>query len=318
MIAIICGKDRFRVMRRRTELKDAFRSEHPDGEIVPFDMASGPGSFPKYLSEAAAPDLFGSRRFLDVENAFSIPDDMSEKIVKAISETDLSSVDGAFSFVGMPKVKDAFFVALKKKADIVEEWKPLASAEANAFILAEAKSVSTGVSFSRQAVERMAALFGNDSAKLSSLARTLATYKESGEVTLADFELFVPEVPKELVFAALDSLVSGNRGRAVSMLLKEAREDQGGVPKLFGLLAWQLRELMKVRGEYDKGNMRSESIAAACGMKPFVVGKLLSRMSGFPLSRLRNGFDLLSSLDEDMKLGRKDSELALTLFVEKF
>lgn len=318
MIALLYGKDRFRIMRRRAELKDAFRSEYQDGEIVAFDTVSGAGSFPRFLSESAATDLFGSRRFLDVENTFSAPDDFSEKITGAVSDTDLSSVDGIFSFVGIPKAKDPLFALLKKKADIVEEWKPLAPAEAGAFIVAEAKSVSADVSFPRPVLERMVALFGTDSAKLSSLARTLATYKESGEISSADFDLFVSEVPKELVFAALDALVSGNRGRAVTMLLEETRGDSGGVPKLFGLLAWQLRELIKVRGEYDKGNMRPDGIAAACGMKPFVAGKLLSRISGFPLARLRNGFNLLSSLDEDMKLGRKDPELALTLFVEKF
>jgi DNA polymerase III delta subunit len=318
MIALLYGKDRFRIMRRRAELKDAFRSEHQDGEIVVFDMASGAGSFPKFLFESVAADLFGSRRFLDIENAFSVPEDLSEKIITTVSETDFSPVDGTFSFVGIPKAKDPFFASLKKKADIIEEWKPLTSVEAAAFIVAEAKSVSAGVSFSRPVLERMTALFGTDSAKLSSLARTLATYKESGEIALSDFDLFVSEVPKELVFAALDALVSGNRGRAVTMLLEETRGDSGGVPKLFGLLAWQLRELIKVRGEYDKGNIRPDGIAAACGMKPFVAGKLLSRISGFPLARLRNGFNLLSSLDEDMKLGRKDPELALTLFVEKF
>jgi len=318
MIALLYGKDRFRIMHRRAELKDAFRSEHPGGEIVAFDMVSGAGSFPRYLSESVATDLFGSRRFLDVENTFSAPDDFSEKIMGAVSDTDLSSVDGIFSFVGIPKAKDPFFVFLKKKADSVEEWKPLAPEEVGSFVSAEAKSVSPDVSFSRSVLEKMIALFGTDSAKLSSLARTLATYKESGEVSIADLDLFVAEVPKELVFAALDALVSGNRGKAITMLLKETRGDSGGMPKLFGLLAWQLRELIKVRGEYDKGNMRSDGIAAACGMKPFVAGKLLSRISGFPLTRLRNGFALLSSLDEDMKLGRKDPELSLTLFVERF
>ncbi|MBP9751919.1 MAG: hypothetical protein KBD19_03600 [Candidatus Moranbacteria bacterium] len=327
MITLLYGKDRFRSMRRRSELKDAFLAEYKDGEIVSFDMASGPGSFPKFLSEAVATDLFGSRRFLDVRISFpdrkddteeAVDPGLSEKIAVAVAETDFSGVDGVFFSLSVPKAKDPLFTLLKKKADVVEEWKPLAPEEVRSFLMAETKRVSTDVSFLRPVLERMTALFGTDSAKLSSLARTLATYKESGEIALSDFDLFVSEVPKELLFAALDALVSGNRGRAVTMLLEEVRGDSGGVPKLFGLLAWQLRELIKVRGEYDKGNMRSDGIAAACGMKPFVAGKLLSRISGFPLARLRSGFNLLSSLDEDMKLGRKDPELALTLFVEKF
>lgn len=317
MIVLLSGKDRFRLIRRRSELKRAFREECPEGESVSIDATENPLHVAKRIADAGAADLFGAPRLVDIENAFGLSDDEKERICDALKGAIASS---RFVFVsgGATKAKDPLASFLKKHADTAEEFPILSAEEARTFLTAEARTVSPDASFSRQAADRLVALFPGDSGSLSGYAKTLASYRESGEITLADVELFVSGNPREKVFAALDALVSGDRGRAASMLLEESRADSGGVPKLFGLVAWQLRELLKVRGECDRGMMRSADIAKATGMHPFVVGKLLSRMSGFPLARLRDGFSLLASLDSDLKVGRVDPELALTLFVKKF
>ena len=317
MMIFLSGKDRFRLMRRRSELKQAFREECPEGETVSVDAAEDPLRAAKRLADAGAVDLFGATRFVDVGGAFSVADDEKERICDTLK----GAVDSSrFLFVsdGSVKAKDPLAAFLKKHADITEEFPILSAEEARTFLTQEARTVSADVSFSRSAADRLIALFPGDSGTLSGYARTLTSYRESGEVSLEDVERFVSGNPREKVFAALDALVSGDRGKAATMLLEESRADSGGVPKLFGLLAWQLRELLKVRGECDRGVMRSADIAKATGMHPFVVGKLLSRMSGFSLARLRDGFSLLASLDSDLKVGRIDPELALTLFVKKF
>lgn len=326
MIIFLSGKDRFRLMRRRAELKQAFREEYPEGEIVTIDAKDDPLHVAKRMADAGAADLFGASRLVDVENVFSVSenkkvsavsDDEKRKICEALGETAASS---RFLFVsdGAAKAKDSLLLFLKKHADTVEEFPILSAEEARAFLAKEARSASPEVAFSRAAADRILSVCGTDSGRLSNVVTTLALYRESGEISLSDVELFVSGNPKEKVFAALDALVSGNRGRAAKLLLEESRADSGGVPKLFGLLAWQIRELLKVRGEYDRGLHTSADIARACGMHPFVVGKLVSKMSAFPLSRLKKGVELLASLDADMKSGRTDPELALTLFVKKF
>lgn len=317
MIIFLSGKDRFRLTRRRSELKRVFREEYPEGGLVRIDAAEDPLRVAERVADAGAADLFGAPRFVDVENAFGLSDDMKERIGEALSE---AGTTARFLFVvdGVPKAKDPLASFLKRHADIAEDFPILSAEEARSFLTAEARAVSPDISFSRPAADRLVSLFPGDSGSLSGYAKTLASYREEGEIALADVELFVSGNPREKVFAALDALVAGERGRAASMLLEEARADSGGVPKLFGLVAWQLRELLKVRGECDRGVMRSADIARSTGMHPFVVGKLLSRMSGFPLTRLRDGFSLLASLDSDLKVGRIDPELALTLFVKKF
>lgn len=317
MILLLSGKDRFRLMRRRSELKQAFHEENPEGEIVTIDASADPLHVALRIADAGAADLFGASRLVDIEGAFDLSDEEKERIVAALGRTVASS---RFLFVSDApiKVKDPLGIFLKKQADSIEEFPILSPEESRAFLAAEARAVFPDVSFSRQASDRLIALHPGDAGSLSGYARTLASYRESGEISLADVERFVSGNPREKVFAALDALVSGDRGRAAALLLTESRADSGGVPKIFGLLAWQLRELLKVRGEVDRGVMRSADIAKATGIHPFVAGKLLARMQGFPLVRLRDGFSLLASLDADLKVGRVDPELALTLFVKKF
>lgn len=317
MIFVLSGKDRFRLLRRRSDLKAEFFNEYPEGEYVALDVSLSPLSAARDIASASATDLFSANRMVEVEDAFDLPEDEKKKISVALAAAP-PSVRFLFLSPSYGKSKDALGVFFGEHAKIKEEFPLLSREEARAFFLSEVRKSGCPVSCSRPACDRILSLYPDDSAALANLALTLSFYKEEGEITLADVELFLMGNPKEKVFVALDALLSGDRGGAVALLLREARIESGGVPKLFGLLAWQLRELLKIRGEYDAGNTRSADIAKSTGMHPFVAGKLISRIKDFPLSRLRKGFFLLSELDSDMKQGRADPELALTLFVQKF
>ncbi|MEI7749628.1 MAG: DNA polymerase III subunit delta [Candidatus Moraniibacteriota bacterium] len=316
MIVLLTGKDRFRLVRRRTELKQGFLAKYPSGNIAIIDASADSGSVAKKLLESGSADLFSSECLLDIREALSLPDDEAVKVREMLKRLG-DGVSMIFSQTEQPKAKDKLFAFLKKTAGKVEIFDSLSSHEAEVFVSSEARTVVPGISFSREALAKIVSACGTDSGRASSESIILALFKAEGEVSVADVDRFIHENPQEKVFAALDALVSGNRGRALELLLREARADSGGVQKLFGLLAWQIRELFKVRGEYDRGNMRQDDIARATGMNPFVVSKLLSKMSAFPLDRLKSGLSLLADLDADMKIGKIDPELALTLFVEK-
>jgi DNA polymerase III subunit delta len=316
MIVLLTGKDRFRLVRRRTELKKGFLAKYPSGNCIIIDASMETGSVSRKMLEAGSADLFSSESLLDVREALSLLDDEATAIRGVIKRLgDSASI--IFTQIEAPKAKDKLFAYLKKNAGKVELFEPLSPREAESFVISEVKAVISNVAFSKPALAKFVSVCGADSAKLSSEAIKVAQFKGEGEVSSSDVDLFLRADPHEKVFAALDALVSGNRGRALELLLHEARADSGGVQKLFGLLAWQIRELFKVRGEYDRGNMRADDIARATGMNPFVVGKLLSRMGVFPLPRLKSGLSLLADLDADMKIGKIEPELALTLFVEK-
>ncbi len=316
MIVLLHGKDAFRIVRRRTDLRAAFRRKYPDGTIAVLDASDHAGDLVSAIASAGADDLFASNRIVDIREVCMLSAESQEKLVEYMKV----SGDGLSLLISETTApaatKNPLLAYLKSHADKVEAFDALKPVEAERFLESELRRVSGSVSLSREAKRSLVSAIGSDSARLSSLAETLTTYVGKGEVSMADVALFVTPDPQSEVFDALDALLAGNHGRAATILIREARSG-GGAIKIFGLVAWQMRELFRVRGEYDCGNTRTGDIVRATGMKPFVAGKLLARMNQFPLARLKSGLSLLSSLDVDLKSGRIGDELALALFVEK-
>lgn len=316
MILLLTGKDGYRVVRRRIQLKDAFRAKYPDGEILSVDAAEYPEKAAQALSEIRTPGLFSAPKMVSIENATVLKETQRiESLLEGVPVGKDTVV--LFSSSLLPKGKSSLLDALKKQAEKTETFDAFSPSEAKKFLLEEGRAVSEEVSFSPGAIAKLLAITGTDSARLSSETRKLSAWKAVGEVTEADVELLVgKEDFEESIFNALDALLAGRRGKALALFLDDAKKD-GGAIKIFGLLAWQLREFFRVRGEYDKGNRVPGQIAAAIGAKPYPVQKIVSRLSAFPVTRLKKAIRLLSEIDIATKTGKMSGETGLTLFVEK-
>ena len=283
-----------------------------------FDATEHAGRIVSVLRDFFSPSLFGAPKFMSVEEWDALDDQTVEKVVALIEGVPVGNDRVAlFSYVGKPKSKNPLFEYLKKHADTVEEFAELTPSEANRFALAVAKNASPGTTFSRGALEKLLADSGADSAKLARNVEKLALFQPDGEVTVEDVRVLCGEQDKDTVWKALDALVSVKRARALALLLDEVRHD-GNAAKTFGLLAWQVREFFRVRGEYDRGKTRSGDIAASIKMSPYTVEKILSKLSAFPITRLRATLRFLAEADISVKTGAMDGETAITLFVEKF
>jgi DNA polymerase III delta subunit len=318
MILLLHGKDRFRLVERRHEFKTEFMRKYPEGDMAAFDAAEHAGAVAIALRDFFSPSLFDAPKFLSIEQWDAIGDQEAEKVV-AVLEGVPTGKDriALFSYVGKPKTKNALFEFLKRSADTVEEFSELTPVEAKRFATATAKKISPGVTFSREAMEKLLAGSGSDSAKLARSVEKCVLFRSDGEVTESDVRALCEEPSKDTVWNALDALVSGKRARALSLLLDEVRRD-GNAAKTFGLLAWQLREFFRVRGEFDRGKTRSGDIAVSIRMSPYTAEKILSKLPAFPVVRLQATLKFLAETDMAMKTGVMDGETALALFVEKF
>ncbi len=316
MIMLLTGKDGYRVVRRRKQLKDAFREKYPDGEILSVDAVESPEGVIRALTEIRTPGLFAAPKFVSIENAASVKETVR---IEALLEGVPDGKDAVvlFSSSALPKGKSTLHDALGKLGTKTETFDAFTPGEMRKFLLEEAGDVSSRVSFAPGAVDALIAVVGTDSARLASEARKLAAWKAEGEVAREDVDSVVgKESAEENIFNALDALLAGRRGKALSLLLEDAK-DEGSAVKVFGLLAWQLREFFRVRGEYDKGNRVPGQIAAQIGGKPYSVQKIVSRLSAFPVARLRKATKLLAEIDVATKTGKMTGEIGLALFVEK-
>ncbi len=84
---------------------------------------------------------------------------------------------------------------------------------------------------------------------------------------------------------------------------------------LIAMIASTFRSLALIRDSLDRGASSSASVAAATGLKPFVVGKQLMAAKRLTMPQLADLYLGLVELDAGLKNGTMASEVGLELFL---
>jgi DNA polymerase-3 subunit delta len=127
-----------------------------------------------------------------------------------------------------------------------------------------------------------------------------------------DVEYLVAYAGETSVFDMVDALGARN-GREAQRLLHRLMEADDPL-RLFGMVVRQFRLLLLTREMLDAGNQDTE-IAAVLKIPPFVVRKLMGQVRNFSLPRLEIIYHQLLDIDEAIKTGKIDGDIALDTFV---
>jgi DNA polymerase-3 subunit delta len=110
------------------------------------------------------------------------------------------------------------------------------------------------VKLSRDSTEALALTVGTDLVLLERALEKLALVAEGREVELADISLHVADTHLEDAFSLINAVRAGDRAGALRSLgALERDRDRGAPMKLLGLLAWQMRQTVRVRALLDEG-----------------------------------------------------------------
>ena len=98
-------------------------------------------------------------------------------------------------------------------------------------------------------------------------------------------------------------------------MLRRLLEDGDPLP-LFGMIVRQFRLLIQVRELLDENpGLSIDEMASEIGVHPFPIKKITPQAKLFNLPQLKRIFHQLSELDQAIKTGRLDDELALDLLI---
>lgn len=111
------------------------------------------------------------------------------------------------------------------------------------------------------------------------------------------------------VFAMVDALGHRNGRQALDMLYRLLEQDDP--LRLFGMIVRQFRLLLMARELLDSG-YRANDLAGEMGVHPFVAKKLVPQTHNFSLESLERIYRQLLDIDEAIKTGKIESEVALT------
>jgi DNA polymerase-3 subunit delta len=172
-----------------------------------------------------------------------------------------------------------------------------------------------GGKFHNEAAQLLASYIAEDPRLANKEIEKLLTYVDfSRPVSEADVQSLTADVRQGDIFEMVDAIGNGD-GKTAMFMLRRLLE--GSEPlSLFGMIIRQFRLMIQVRELLDEDpGQDHNAIAKKMGVHPYPIKKIIPKVSQFTLPRLKTIFHQLSEVDQAMKTGQLDFELALDLLI---
>lgn len=171
----------------------------------------------------------------------------------------------------------------------------------------------SGGEFSHPAAALLGTFVGGDPRLAAQeIEKLLAYVNYQRPVEPDDVEYLVAYAGETSVFDMVDALGARN-GREALRLLHHLLEEDDPL-RLFGMVVRQFRLLLLTRELLDAGN-READIASALKTPGFVARKLVGQVRSFSLPQLEAIFHKLLDIDEAIKTGQIDGDVALDTLI---
>ena len=170
-----------------------------------------------------------------------------------------------------------------------------------------------GGDFNHQAAALLGTYVGDDPRLAAQeIEKLLAYVNYQRPVEPDDIDYLVAYAGETSVFDMVDALGARNGPEAQRLLHRLLEVDDP--LRLFGMIVRQFRLLLLTRELLDAGIQETE-IASAIKSHPFVVRKLVRQVRNFSLPHLETIYHKLLDIDEAIKTGKTDGDIALDTFV---
>jgi DNA polymerase III subunit delta len=300
-VYLLLGDDEERKTRGVERLREGRAAEAYDAaETSPESVVSACNSY----------SLFGEGPFVLVRNLDAWNAAQKAKIVDYLQdpspETDLVMLGTKLG------ARERLLAAVKKTGEVHEFKQPTGKALAR-WAVGYAKKQD--LDLSEDAAEELVTRCSDDKARVSREVEKLALYAD-GTADLEDVEALCAPDLQSNIFAFVDSLAAGDRGKALELL--EALIGTGEpVLRIVYMIRRQFRLLARARSILEEGASRSE-VASALKIPPFVARGLEEQARKMSEGDLENALDLALDLESGLKGGSDlRDELQVELVVLK-
>ncbi len=313
VVYILHGEDEYGIAQRLRQ----FEAELDDAGAALLNVTRLEGqnlSLDELIGVVNAIPLFAARRLIIVQRPvarFSAPVLRSrflEIIGRTPPTTTLALVEFAtldrrhwlmeWAMANPDKAVILHFGAVKKSA--MERW-----------IIERARA--EGGQFSPQAAAYLASMVVDDTRLAHQEIIKLLTFVNfKRPVLLEDVEGLAVSIAQENVFAMVDALAQRDGRRATGSLRKLLQEQDLG--SLFFLIVRQYRMLIIAREMIEQGK-RVDDLERFLQVQSFIARKLWGQARQYTLPQLDLIYHRLCSLDDEIKTGRIEIDVALETFV---
>ena len=304
MIYILYGTEKYLIDKYIKQLKNENSIQSLSTSIYDTD-----DEIETILEDANSIDMFGNKKLIIVNNSIIFSETKQEKnIEKLINYIKSPNQDCILIFtISVEKLDE-------RKKIIKEIRKNCIVKEFNNFDNKVIKDMFDDYNIDNFTIEFLKDRVGNNLDILDKEIEKIKIYKDQDKIITKDdiLNLTSKNIDTD-IFSLIESIVLKDKEKAISIYSEMIKMNEEPI-KIIVMLANQFRIMYQSKKLTKMGNSVN-NIAELLGIHPYRVKLALEKGSKYSEKDLISNLYKLATLDEEIKMGKKDKYLALELFL---
>ena len=306
---LLCGTEAYLKKQYKDKLKNALAA--PDDNMN-FTAFEGKNSNPKEIIDLAETlPFFAERRVILIEDSGFFKnscEDLAEYLLEVAPAT-------YFIFVEEEVDKRSkMYKAVKKQGSIVEF---VAQSEEllTRWILGRLKK--EGKNITGSVMQQFLSKTGTDMGNIDRELEKLICYTLGRNViTAEDVEAVVTEQTTNKIFDMVNAIAEHNQKKALDLYYDLLTLKEPPMRIMF-LITRQFQILLNIRDMSARG-LDNQTMAKVAGVPPFAVKRNVTQAKGFSMTQLKQALRDGAELEESVKTGQMNDQMAVELFIIKY
>lgn len=306
---LLCGTEAYLKKQYKDKLKNALAA--PDDNMN-FTAFEGKNSNPKEIIDLAETlPFFAERRVILIEDSGFFKnscEDLAEYLLEVAPAT-------YFIFVEEEVDKRSkMYKAVKKQGSIVEF---VAQSEEllTRWILGRLKK--EGKNITGPVMQQFLSKTGTDMGNIDRELEKLICYTLGRDViTAEDVEAVVTEQTTNKIFDMVNAIAEHNQKKALDLYYDLLTLKEPPMRIMF-LITRQFQILLNIRDMSARG-LDNQTMAKVTGVPPFAVKRNVTQAKGFTMTQLKQALRDGVELEESVKTGQMNDQMAVELFIMKY
>lgn len=304
MIYILYGTEKYLIDKYIKQLKNENSIQSLSTSIYDTDV-----EIETILEDANSIDMFGNKKLIIVNNSIIFSETKQEKsIEKLINYIKNPNQDCILIFtISVEKLDE-------RKKIIKEIRKNCIVKEFNNFDNKIIKDMFDDYNIDNFTIEFLKDRVGNNLDILDKEIEKIKIYKDQDKIITKDdiLNLTSKNIDTD-IFSLIESIVLKDKEKAISIYSEMIKMNEEPI-KIIVMLANQFRIMYQSKKLTKMGNSVN-NIAELLGIHPYRVKLALEKGNKYSEKDLISNLYKLATLDEEIKMGKKDKYLALELFL---
>lgn len=308
-VYLLYGEEAYLKKQYKDKLKHAMV---PEGDTMNFSAFEGKSINPKEIIDLAETlPFFADRRVILIENSGFFKnacEELAEYLPQVAPATH-------FIFVEDEVDKRSKMYKAAKASGRIVEFLPQTEELLTRWILGRLKR--EGKNITGSVMQLFLTKTGTDMGNIDRELEKLLCYTLDRDViTAEDVEAVVTEQTTNKIFEMVNAVAEHNQRRALDLYYDLLTLKEPPMRIMF-LISRQFQILFHVRDMAAKG-LDQQTMAKKAGIPPFAVRKNVSQAKGFTMEQLKQALRDGAELEEAVKTGRMDDQMAVELFLMKY